>query len=136
MKRPRPVIGSILRGLAGRCPQCGKGSLFRGFLTVPDTCAVCGEELYHHRADDAPPYFIILIVGHVIVALALAVELMFQPPIWVHMALWVPLATLLSLALLRPVKGGVIGLQWALRMHGFDPENADAADKNVDTAWQ
>ncbi|WP_128294004.1 DUF983 domain-containing protein [Afifella aestuarii] len=136
MKRPRPVIGSILRGLAGRCPQCGKGSLFRGFLTVPDACSVCGEELYHHRADDAPPYFIILIVGHVIVAMALAVELMFQPPIWVHMALWVPLATLLSLALLRPVKGGVIGLQWALRMHGFDPENADAADKNVDTAWQ
>jgi len=118
---PRPVFQSMLRGALCRCPACGHGALFDGYLTVRPECPACGEALHHHRADDAPPYFTILIVGHIIVSLVLTVEIAFRPPIWVHMSLWVPLTILSSLALLRPIKGAVVGLQWALYMHGFDP---------------
>ena len=119
---PRPLGDAIKRGLLAKCPACGKGSLFDGYLKVKDVCPSCGEELHHHRADDAPPYFTILIVGHVIVGMVLAVEVEFKPPLWVHFMLWVPLTIIVALAVLRPIKGAVVGLQWALYMHGFDPE--------------
>src|SRR5499427_6500508 len=76
----RPAWQSIRRGLFGRCPNCGRGSMFRAFLKVADHCAVCNEALHHHRADDAPAYFVILIVGHIVVPLVLAVEIVFAPP--------------------------------------------------------
>lgn len=93
--------------------------MFAGYLKVRETCAACGEELHHHRADDAPPYFTIFIVGHIIVPLLMALELAAEPPIWVHLVLWLPLTVILSLVLLPVVKGAIVGLQWALRMHGF-----------------
>jgi uncharacterized protein (DUF983 family) len=93
--------------------------MFARYLKVGDTCAACGEELHHHRADDAPPYFTIFIVGHIVVPLLMALELAVEPPVWVHLALWLPLTVILSLALLPVVKGAIVGLQWALRMHGF-----------------
>lgn len=108
------------RGFRGRCPKCGQGRLFRAFLKVADHCAVCAEDFSHHRADDAPAYFVILIVGHLVVALALEVEIVFGPPYWVHAVLWVPLTLGLALGLLQPVKGAIVGLQWAQYMHGFD----------------
>jgi uncharacterized protein (DUF983 family) len=83
-------------------------------------CSVCGEELHHHRADDAPPYFVMLIVGHIVVGAALGVEVAFAPDLRLQMIFWPLLALLLSLWLLPRVKGALIGLQWALRMHGFD----------------
>lgn len=127
--RPRRDLGQALwRGARCRCPACGTGDLFDGYLTVRPTCAHCGEALFHHRADDAPPYFTILIVGHVIVSLVLAVEIAFKPPLWVHAALWIPTTILLSLAVLRPIKGAVVGLQWALFMHGFDPDHDEEAE--------
>ena len=82
-------------------------------------CASCGEELFHHRADDAPPYFTIFIVGHIIVSLLITVELLYEPPLWLHFPIWLPLTVLLSLALLPVVKGAIIGLQWALRRMGL-----------------
>jgi uncharacterized protein (DUF983 family) len=109
------------RGLRGRCPHCGEGRLFRAFLKVVDHCDVCGEALHHHRADDAPAYFVILIVGHIVVPLALAVEVAFEPPYLVHLALWLPLTVGLALGLLQPIKGAIVGWQWAHYMHGFDP---------------
>lgn len=119
---PKRSVGeAMLRGGLCRCPACGKGDLFDGYLKVVDACAACGEEMHHHRADDAPPYFTILVVGHVIVSLVLAVEVAFAPPLWVHAALWVPLTIIVALLVLRPIKGAVVGLQWALYMHGFDP---------------
>lgn len=124
-KAPRDVAQAMKRGLVGRCPACGNGALFSGYLAVNDHCPACGEELFHHRADDAPPYFTITIVGHIIVPSVLAVEVALAPAIWIHMALWIPLTILLSLATLRPVKGAIIGYQWALYMHGFDPEAGD-----------
>lgn len=119
---PRPLLASLRHGLSGRCPACGRGRLFRAFLKVADACDRCGEEFHHHRADDAPAYFVILIVGHVVVPLALAVELAFAPPYWAHFLAWLPLTVILSLGLLQPVKGAIVAWQWAQRMHGFDDE--------------
>lgn len=121
----RNVGQAMRRGALGHCPQCGVGHLFNGYLAVADHCEVCGEVFHHHRADDAPPYFTILIVGHIIVGLILSVEVAFAPPLWVHALLWIPLTILMSLALLRPIKGALVGLQWALYMHGFDPSEPD-----------
>ena len=93
--------------------------MFRAYLKVADTCPSCGEELHHHRADDAPAYFTMVIVGHVIVGAILSVEKAFAPPTWVHLAIWLPLMTLMTLLLLPVCKSMLVGLQWALRMHGF-----------------
>jgi uncharacterized protein (DUF983 family) len=126
--RPRrDVLQAMSRGFCGRCPKCGEGKLFRAFLKVVDCCEVCGEDFSHHRADDAPAYFVILIVGHIVVALALETEIVFAPPLWVHITLWIPLTLLLALGLLQPVKGAIVGLQWAQYMHGFGERVASAA---------
>jgi uncharacterized protein (DUF983 family) len=77
----RPVFKSLLRGAMLKCPACGIGSRFRRYLKVADTCPQCGEALHHHRADDAPPYFTIVIVGHIVVSLVLAVEMAYRPPL-------------------------------------------------------
>ena len=90
-----------------------------------DRCPVCHEELFHQRADDAPPYFVILITGHIVVPLALVMETELSPPYWVHAVLWGPLTLALALGLLPPVKGAIVGWQWANRMHGFDPDHRD-----------
>ncbi len=116
----RPVLKSILRGAALSCPKCGRRTLFSSYLKTSRICASCDEELFHHRADDAPPYFTIFIVGHTIVPSLITVELLYAPPLWLHFLIWLPLTALLSLALLPVVKGAIIGLQWALRMHGFE----------------
>lgn len=115
----RDVKTSLFRGLAQKCPACGGGAMYRSYLKVADTCPACGEELFHQRADDAPPYFTMLIVGHFIVGGVLALEQSYAPPSWVHMVLWLPLTVVLSLFLLPRIKGALVGLQWALRMHGF-----------------
>jgi uncharacterized protein (DUF983 family) len=124
-KPRRNVLQAMLRGARNRCMNCGEGKLFDGFLQPHYACSVCGEEFHHHRADDAPPYFTITIVGHIIVPGLLAVEVLWHPALWIHMSLWVPLTLILSLSLLRPIKGALIGLQWALYMHGFDPDAED-----------
>jgi uncharacterized protein (DUF983 family) len=131
---PRHVWTALLRGWGGRCPNCGEGRLFRAFLKVADECPVCQEELHHHRADDAPAYFVILIVGHLVVPLALAVETIFELPYWQHALLWLPLTLGLALALLQPIKGAIVALQWACRMHGFNPAlpDGDALSVAVD----
>lgn len=109
----------IVRGFLGRCPKCGEGRIFPAFLKVVDNCPACGEELHHHRADDFPAYIVIFIVGHLLVPIVLAVESAFSPPTWVHMVLWLPISLALVMALLQPVKGAIVGLQWAHGMHGF-----------------
>jgi uncharacterized protein (DUF983 family) len=115
----RDVWRAMWNGVRQRCPECGRGRLFGRYLKVNDACPACGEALHHHRADDAPPYFTILIVGHVVVGTILPVERAFMPPLWVHAALWLPLAVALSLWLLPRIKGAIVGLQWAFYMHGF-----------------
>ena len=119
----RDVWTALRRGLRGRCPRCGQGKLFRAFLKVADHCSVCGLDFTPHRADDLPAYLVIVIVGHIVVPTALFIETDYSPPVWLQLAIYLPLTLVLSLALLQPVKGAVVGFQWALRMHGFD-ENA------------
>lgn len=115
----RLVLRSLLRGFICRCPRCGKGSMFSSYLKVRDHCDVCGEALYHQQADDAAPYFTIFAVGHIVVGMLMSVELAYSPPMWLHLAIWLPFTVVLSLFLLPRLKGAVVGLQWALRMHGF-----------------
>lgn len=110
-----------MRGMMGRCPNCGSGALFDGFLAVHDRCPVCGEALHHHRADDAPPYIVMSIVGIFVIGVMFYVEIAYEPALWIHAAIFLPLTIILSLGLLRPTKGIMIALQWAKRMHGFNP---------------
>ncbi len=101
---------AVARGLLCRCPVCGQGRIFRGYLRVVDQCAHCAAPLGRARADDAPPYFTIFIVGHVVVLGMLFLEQAAQPALWVHAVIWLPLTVILSLLLLRPIKGGTVGL--------------------------
>lgn len=128
----RDMVAAIRRGLRQRCPCCGIGKLYRAYLKVTDVCTSCGTELHHQRADDAPPYVTMFITGHVVVAALLAVERSFAPPEWVHLAIWLPVTALMTLWLLPRVKGALIAIQWAAKMHGFDP--ADAANRVPDPA--
>jgi uncharacterized protein (DUF983 family) len=117
---PRSWKLAMWRGLRCTCPNCGVGRLFRKFLKVADICNYCGEELHHHRSDDAPPYFTMFIVGHIVVPLVLVVEKLWAPPLAVHFVLWTVVTLGLTFALMPSVKGAIVGLQWALRMHGFE----------------
>lgn len=121
----RETWTAIKRGMLGRCPHCGEGRLFGRYLKVVDQCEACGEGYSAHRADDLPPYITIVIVGHIVIPLVLSVQQAFQPPDWMQFAIWGPVTLILTLLLLQPVKGGVVGLQWANYMHGFDPTGAD-----------
>ena len=123
----RSVPEAMGRGLAGKCPACGRGALFSAYLKVQDRCPTCGEELHHHRADDAPPYFTIFIVGHLLVAGVLVMEQTFKPEYWMHLTVWLPATVILSMLLLPRVKGTLVGLQWAMRRHGFGDTPDSAA---------
>ena len=125
LKEKRDVWQAIKRGFRGRCPRCGEGKLFRAFLKTADSCSVCGQDFTPHRADDLPAYLVIVIVGHIVVPLALMIETNYSPPVALQLAIYLPLTLVASLLLLQPVKGAVVGMQWALRMHGFDENNPE-----------
>ena len=127
-KSDRPLMQAMARGFLGRCPHCGKGRLFGKFLKVADRCEACGEEYHHHRADDLPAYLVIFIVGHIVLGAFMGAERLVTLSTWQHLAIWAPLTLVMTIALLQPVKGSVVGLQWALRMHGFsgEPEALDS----------
>lgn len=125
-----PTLTAMTRGLLGRCPNCGKGRLFGRFLKVADHCDACGTEFHHHRADDFPPYIVMFIVGHLIGYGILMTETRMDVPMWFHLALWPALTLMLCLALLQPVKGAVVGLQYALGMHGFGAARANAGARD------
>lgn len=110
----RSLRSGILRGAARRCPNCGKTALFRGYGTVVETCPSCGQEHGLYRSDDAPAYATIFVVGHLVVPLMLMVYMRTNWETWVHISLWLPITLILTLLLLPPIKGGIIGLQWAL----------------------
>jgi uncharacterized protein (DUF983 family) len=107
---PQPPAST---GLRGRCPRCGEGRLFSGFLALAPRCESCGLDYSFADSADGPAVFVILIAGFLIAGAALIVELAYQPPVWVHVLLWGPLVLLLSLGLLRPLKGLAVTLQYA-----------------------
>ena len=125
----RPLWTAMKRGFRCRCPHCGEGKLFASFLKVAEKCEDCGEEMFHHRADDLPAYLVVILVGHIVVGAFMGVEANFMLATWQHLAIWAPLTVILALALLRPVKGAVVGLQWALYMHGFDGSEESHSDQ-------
>ena len=103
------------RGLVGRCPKCGQGKLFSGFLTIVKACDACGQSFAEHDAADGPAVFGIFIIGGVVVALALLLERWLAPPLWVHALLWAPFVISGSLVILRPTKGLTIALHYRFR---------------------
>jgi uncharacterized protein (DUF983 family) len=121
----RSVWTALKRGFRGRCPRCGEGKLFRAFLKVDDHCSICGLDFTPHRADDLPAYLVIIIVGHIVVPMVLMIESNYSPPVALQLAIYLPVTLFASLLLLQPVKGAVVGVQWALRMHGFDEQNPE-----------
>jgi uncharacterized protein (DUF983 family) len=106
---------AVSTGLRGRCPRCGRGHLFKGFLSLKPRCGVCGLDYAFADSGDGPAFFVMSLVGFIVVALAMWVEFAYEPPLWVHMALWAPLTIVLSLALVRPFKGVLIALQFQHR---------------------
>lgn len=121
----RSWLRAMGRGLRSKCPQCGQGRLFRAYSKPHADCQTCNLDLSGHRADDAPPYITIMIVGHLLIPLALASKQMFDPPLGLQFAIWMPLMLVSTFILLPMIKGGLIGLQWANRMHGFAGPDAD-----------
>ena len=113
-------VSPLRAGFAGRCPRCGEGALYDGFLDIADRCAVCGLDYSGQNSGDGSAFFIIMIVGFIIVGLALVLEVTFAPPVWLHMLLWLPLSLILALAMMRPAKGSLIALQYR---HGVDFES-------------
>ncbi len=126
-RRPqRNVWNAIKRGWSGRCPHCGDGRLFRSFLKPVETCSSCNEEMHHQRADDLPPYLVIFVVGHIVVGAYLLAESVMVLNSWQHLAIWAPITLLMTLIMMQPTKGAVIGLQWANYMHGFGGQEGEA----------
>ncbi|MEM6973128.1 MAG: DUF983 domain-containing protein [Pseudomonadota bacterium] len=118
----RALWPAMRLGWQGRCPECGEGQLFTKYLEVAACCPHCSAPMHHHRADDLPAWGTMVIVGHVLVVLLLAVENAAAPALWVHALIWPPLVIGMSLWLLPRIKGAVVGMQWAWRMHGFGHE--------------
>lgn len=118
---PRPWAPAVSRGAARRCPCCGEGALFNGFLKVRDVCDSCGEELRHHRADDLPAFLAILFGGKLMIALMMVSE-KFAPMGDAGQYAWPIIAMALVALMISPIKGAVVGVQWSQRMHGFGEE--------------
>ena len=115
----RPTKTALARGIRSKCPSCGEGKLFEKQLYIVKECSKCGEELFHHRADDLPAYLNILVVGHVVIGTMMAVMGSLNMGMWPLTFLTVAIALGMSFLLMRPLKGLVVGAQWAFRMHGF-----------------
>lgn len=111
----------LRRGLAGRCPVCGEGRLFEGFLKLPAHCPVCGADNGIYPADDMPPYLTILVVGHIVVPLFMWSDHAMMPPMWLQFVVWPSLTVGLCLLLLPRMKGAVVGACWALALRRGDP---------------
>ena len=119
-------VSPFASGLTGRCPRCGKGHLFAGFLNVRKNCEACGLDYAFADAGDGPAIFVILIAGFIVVGAALLVEIFYQPPFWLHALLWGPLILIVTLAPLRLLKGLLIALQYH---HDAAPGRFEPGDK-------
>ena len=119
---PPIPVSFLCAGLLCRCPNCGKGRLYSGYLQVAEACNKCGFELRKHDAGDGPAVFVVLIVGAIVVGLAFWVEIAYQPAYWVHLVIWTQAILGGCLGALRPAKAILIALQFKHRILGFDDE--------------
>lgn len=117
-----PLLVALARGARGLCPACGQGKLFAGYLRVTTECPHCHAPLGRVRADDAPPYFTILVAGHILVPAMFLAERGWNPPIWLEAAIVLPFATALCLALLRPIKGATLAAMLSLGLLKTEPD--------------
>ena len=115
----RPVWTAMGRGWRRRCPSCGSGAMLKSYLKVNDSCPVCRQELFHHRADDGPAYLTILIVGHLMAPLLLFTLETFRPEPMTLFTIFAVGCTALSLYLLPRLKGAIVAYQWARQLYGF-----------------
>jgi uncharacterized protein (DUF983 family) len=115
-----PPVSPFRAGLLCRCPRCGEGRLFDGFLTVAERCGRCGLPLSRHDAGDGPAVFVILILGFLVVGLAILVEATLKPPLWVHAIVWPPFILIVAIAMLRPLKATLLALQYRHRPDTID----------------
>ena len=120
-----PRVSPMLAGLGCKCPRCGRGALFDGYLTVAERCSACGMDLRKADSGDGPAVFIIFILGFLIVPPALIFEALVAPPLWLHMVIWPPLVVIGALALLRPMKGLMIALQFHHKASDSGTESYD-----------
>lgn len=118
-----PAISPFTAGLACRCPRCGRGKLFQGLLTVAEKCGVCGLDFGPHDSGDGPAVFVIFILGPIVVPLAIWFEFSFQPPIWLHGVIWIPVVTGGALLLLRPMKAVLVALHYKNLRHEYDDQS-------------
>jgi len=109
---PTEKQSPFLTGITCKCPACGKGKLFSGFLDVQPVCTECGQDLKSIDSGDGPAVFVIFIVGFIVIGLCFWVQLAFNPPFWLQLVIWIPMIIILSLGLLRPLKGLMIALQY------------------------
>lgn len=121
-ERPVGTWLAVKRGFRRRCPHCGQGKLFRGYLKQVDHCEACGEAFGHIRADDGPAWLTIMVVGHIVVPIMLEVELNYTTPFWLAMTVWPALTLALTLAFLPRAKGIFIGALWAMKAPGSELE--------------
>lgn len=119
LQSPVTTWQAVMRGFRGRCPHCGEGKMFRAYLKVADECPACHEELHHQRADDFPAYLVIILVGHIVVPIAMWIEIAYSPAYWLQAVIGLPLIAGMAIGLLQPLKGAVVALQWHMGMHGF-----------------
>ncbi len=112
MRPHYPQLSPYSTGLAGRCPRCGDGALFAGFLTIAPRCEACGLDLAFADSGDGPAIFVMLIAGAIVLGGALVIEALWEPPIWVHLAATTPFALIVCLGMLRPLKGVLVSLQY------------------------
>jgi uncharacterized protein (DUF983 family) len=118
-----PAVSTMRAAFGCRCPRCGRGRLYAGLLRVRAACEVCGLDLSVQDAGDGPAVFVILLLGLSVVGLAALVEIRFAPPIWVHLLLWTPIILAGAIAMLRPLKAGLIALQYRHHLLGAPPHS-------------
>ncbi len=121
-ERRYPPISPISTGLSGRCPRCGEGRMFSGFLTVAQKCEVCGLDYGFADSGDGPAVLVTLFAGFVVLGIALAVEVAYEPPLWVHAVVFLPLTLVVCLGMLRPLKGFLVAAQY---VHKAEPGRLD-----------
>ena len=118
--RAWPPLSPLTTGLGCKCPRCGRGSLFTGLLDVRDRCARCDLDLSHHATGDGATVFVILILGALAVGMAIWLETALEPPIWVHLVVWIPVISIMSVVMLRPFKGILIGMHYKNLRHKYE----------------